>query len=398
MDQTVFIDWINIAQMHFRRSLPPAADGSPRWSEELPIVGDGVSMKGESFDEFEHEGEKFICLRPGEKFRYSIPSKQHRGSHSTSIRVRSDGSTVTLSGNAGRYDRPDNVFNYGIEDTVRKASACAMQVGLPAFTAGECHAKHSLSERDHALGLWYEYTGAVYRELHATRNYSTGNEALAKEYMGFAGGQRAARIAKGVYGDETIIYGALAKTDKPLHKALVIYRKAEEMLAHAKGDEAKKAVKSSLEYQFARDTGLVRFECKWGSHFLRDNRLRFMGEASMAKIISIFERETAFLLDVSPDRAVRLVSEIPSKLRLSALAWIRGDDLKVLLPKTTYFRHVKALRELGMDCAERRSGASNHSQAEQDLQAMLHALPRFNLRALECPEWYGLPYLDQEAA
>lgn len=383
MNQTIFIDWMNVAQRHF--------------FADLPIVGDGVSMKAESFEEAEYEGEKFLIVTPGENHRYSIPSKQARGSFDTSMRLRCDGSTVTLSGNPGRFDRRDNVFNYGIDDTVAKASAIVQQHGLPAFTTGQRQVKTSLSERDRDLGLWTEWTGAVYRELHATCNMSAGNEALAKEYMGYASGLRSARIAKGVYGDETIIYGSLAKKGKPLHKAIVIYRKAEEMLAHAKGDDAKKAVKASQEYEFARDTGLVRIECKWGSHFLRDNSLRFMGEATMAKIISIFERETAFLFDASPDRAVRLVSDIPRKLRLPALAWMRGDDLQHLMSKTTFWRVCKALRDYGLDVSERRSGASAESQAEKDLQAMLDSLPQFNLRPLTAPEWYGLPELKRAA-
>lgn len=380
---TVFIDWMNVAQRHFRA--------------DLPIVGDGVSMRGESFDEFDVDGEKFICLRPGKEFRYSVPSKQQKGSFSTSIRIRCDGSTVSLSGNPGRIDRQDNVFNYGIEETIGIASDRVALEGLPRFSAGECLNKNSVSERDLYHGLLHEWTGAFYRELHATQNMSAGNEALAKEYMGFAGGLRAARIAKGVYGDETIIYGSLAKKGKPLHKALVIYRKAEEMLAHAKGDDAKKAVKKSLEYEFARDTGLVRMELKMGAHFLRDNGLRYMGDASMARIISIFERETDFLMNASPDRAVRLVSDMPTKYRLAALAWMRGDDLRALLSRATYFRVVKGLRDYGLDCAERRAGSSGESQAERDLQAMLDALPSFNLRPLSCPEWYGLPEVRRAA-
>ena len=390
---TVFIDWMNIVQKHS----PKVVDGV---LVDLPIVGDGVTMKGESFDEFEHEGEKFICLRPGDKFRYSIPSKNHKGSHSTQLRIRCDGTTVTCSGNPGRYGRSNNVWNYGIDETVQRASDEVATYALPAFHPGTQWEKHSLNERDQKLGLWTEWTGAFYRELHATQNMSAGNEALAKEYMGYAGGLRAARIAKGVYGDETIIYGQLAKKGKPLHKALVIYRKAEEMLAHARGEEAKKAVKKSDEYIFARDTGLVRIELKMGSHFLRDNGLRFMGDASLRKIISIFERETSFLMDASPDRAVRLVSEMPRKLRLPALAWIRGDDLRQLLAERTYYRTVKALRDYGMDCAERRlvNGKPTESQAEHDLQTMLDALPAFNLRPLSCPDWYGLPELERKVA
>lgn len=383
MNSSVFIDWLNIAQRHS--------------GVDLPIVGDGVTMKGESFEQVEVDGRQFVVVTPGEQFKYQIPSKQHRGSFDTSLRLRSDGSTVLLSGNPGRFERTDNVFNYGIDDTVRLASEVVASYGLPAFSAGDCRSKPDPSDRDRELGLLAEWNGAVFRELHVTQNLSAGNEHLAKEYMAFASGLRAARIAKGVYGDETIVFGALARKGRPMHKAVVIYRKAAEMLAHAKGEEAKERVKKSQEYQFAMDTGLVRCECKWGSHFLRDNGLRYMGEANMAKIISIFQRETEFLRSANPDRAVRLVSDIPRKYRLAALAWIRGDDLSALLSRATYFRTVKGLRDYGLDVAERRVGASDENQAEQDLQAMLDRLPRFDLRPLAVPEWYCLPELKKAA-
>lgn len=383
----IFIDWLSIAQRHFH---------------DLPIVGDGVALRADSFEHFEHDGEKLACVRLGDKFRYSVPSKEHCGSHSTKLRIRSDGRTVTLSGNPGRQDRPDNVFNYGLDETYLKASQAVAAYGLPAFSPGECIAKHTISQRDQYHGLWTEWTGAVHREIHATKNYSAGNEALAREFMAFAAGKSAARLKKGVFGDESIIFGELAKKGKPLHKALVIYRKAEEMLAHAKGEDAKKRVKQSLEYEFARDTGLVRFELKMGRHYLRDNGLRFMGDASMGKIISIFERETDFLLNASPDRAVRLVSELPTKLRMSALAWIRGDDLAALLPRRTFFRHIKQLREYGLDCAVRRQFSDEEkaeaaAKAEHELSAMLASLPAFELRALGVPDWYGLPELAEAA-
>ena len=382
MSLPVFIDWFSGAQRH---------------SGDLPIVGDGVRLKGDSFEELEYENQKFYVVTPGEGFRYSVPSKQCRGSFDTSLRVRCDGSNVSLSGNPGRFGRPDNVFNYSIGETVGLANRVLESLNLPGFTPGECRTKASLSERDRELGLWTEWTGAVIRELHATCNFSAGNEALAKEFMNYASGLRSARIAKGVYGDESILFGRLSRPGKPIHKALLIYRKAEEMLAHAKGEEAKKAVKASLEYQFARDTGLVRFENKWGSHFLRDNGLRFLGEATMAKIISIFERETAFLFSANPDRAVRLVSDMPTRVRLAALAWLRGDDLKQLMSRATYFRTVKALRDYGIDASERRAGADKENPVERELQAMLDSLPTYNLIPLTPPEWYCLPEYREAA-
>lgn len=376
---SVFIDWLHIHQAH--------SDGN------LPVVGDGVSMKIDSLNWVEkQDDEMLVSINPGERFRYSVPSARHEGSHSTAVRLRCDGLQVTLSGNPGRFDRSDNLFSFGLEETVERASAIARQRGLPAFSPGDRRFADNLNERDAKLGLWERWTGAVYRELHVTQNLSAGNEALAKEYMLWAGSQRAARIAKGVYGDETIIFGSLAKKGKPLHKAIVVYRKAAEMLAHARGTEAKKAVLASPVYQWARDTGAVRVECKWGSHFLRDNALRYMGGTTMGQVISIFDRETGFLLGASPERAVRLVSDMPARLRLPALAWIRGDDLRQLLTERTYYRVLKGLRDYGLDVSEpRRDGVPG--QAERDLQTLLDGLPRFDLQIMQRPDWYELPAL-----
>lgn len=379
MTSSTFIDWMNVSQRHL------AAD--------LPIVGDGVRINGAEFEQIEHGGRNWLIVTPhSDGVKYSIPSKQARGSHDTSLRVRCDGSTVTLSGNVGRWERPDNVWNYDLDDTVALASQFVAAYGLPAFSAGECRAKSDVSAHDAEIGLWTEWTGAVFRELHVTRNFYVGSEPMAVECMRYMGGHRAARIAKGVFGDETIQFG---KRGGKLHKRVVVYRKAQEMLAHAKGEEAKKRVKASQEYQMARDMGLIRIECKWGSDFLRNNGLRFMGDATMAKVISLFEAETSFLRDCDPDRAVRVVSEMPAKLRAAALLWIDGRDLREVFSRATYFRHVKALRDYGIDASEPRDASAKGSE---ELQRLLDALPRFELRELPAPEWYGLPDVSRVAA
>ena len=378
---STFIDWISIAQRH------PGAD--------LPLVGDGVRVRGKEFEELvTSDGRKFYVITPNDDgLLYSIPRLQRRGSHDTSLLIRCDGSSVELSGNVGRFDRTDNVWNYDIHDTISKSGDLVESHGLPRFTAGECRTKADVSKHDYDLGLFTEWTGAVLRELHVTRNYETGSPKLAVEAMRYFSGLRAARLAKGVYGTETIVFG---KQKGKLHKRVVIYRKAEEMLAHAKGEDAKKRVRASQEFQMAYELGLIRSECKWGRDFLRDNGLRFIGDADMAKIIRLFDAETGFLHDVSPDRAARIVSDMPSKIRSAALHWIRGDDLRELYPRSTYFRHVKALRDYGIDASEPR-GIKTDGSVDQ-LQAMLDGLPQFELRELAAPEWYGLPDVSRRAA
>lgn len=391
--EPTFIDWIVVKQNHHRT--------------DLPIVGGDLRLKAKNIIELtrpapgDMEGEilEGIKIARGDLTGYALPSLHHKGSHSTALMVRCDGSTVAVSGNMGRWERPDNVFNYGIDDTIAKANAyLAEHHALPGFHTGDLVPRNSVSERDLGLGLTYEWTGAVLNELHATRNYCTGSDALSIEAMRHLGGMRAARISKTKWATETIRFGNLATKGKPLHKALVIYRKAEEMLAHAKGEEAKTRIKSSQEYQYARDLGLVRIECKWGPHFLRDNGCRFLGDATMSKIVSIFEAQTHFLFAATPDHEARLVIQLDPKIRSAALHWIRGDDLRTLYSRATFYRITKRLRdELGIDATEPRH-VDGRPNCEDALQRHLDALPCINLQPQTAPEWYGLPEIERRAA
>jgi len=379
VEDSTFVDWLYVAQRH---------------TGDLPIVGDGVRVSGDSFEIMEVDDEKFVVVRPGAVVRYSCPSKSHRGSHDTALRVRSDGNTVQLSGNVGRFERPNNVWNYAFDDTLEKASQIVQGLGLPPFFAGEETVKETVSKRDFDLGLMTSWCGAVVRELHVTRNYFAGNESLAIEVMKFFNGQRAARLSKGRHGNETVQFGDLAKKGKAFYKALVVYRKADEMLAHAKGEAKKHDVKKSPEYQMARDLGLIRVECKWGAHFLRDNGLRFVGGVTMGKLISLFDYETGFLMNATPDQAARVVSDLPNKVKAAAMLWLRGEDLRSIYSRATYFRMVKCLRDYGIDASEPRTGGQS---GETELQALLDALPRFDLKVLSVPDWYGLPEIRKAA-
>jgi hypothetical protein len=114
----------------------------------------------------------------------------------------------------------------------------------------------------------------------------------------------------------------------------------------------------------------------------------------MGKVISLFEAETGFLRDCDPDRAVRVVSEMPAKLRAAALLWIDGRDLREVFSRSTYFRHVKALRDYGIDASESRDKSP---RSDVELQRLLDGLPQFELRELPAPDWYGLPEIRRAA-
>ena len=46
-----------------------------------------------------------------------------------------------------------------------------------------------------------------------------------------------------------------------------------------------------------------------------------------------------------------VLETLPSKLRLVYSAWSSGEDLKRVLPETTFRRHRKALQQYGIDIA-----------------------------------------------
>lgn len=419
-----FIDWLDLKQDHLKthqlrhahrpkgeyQTAYEAADAAyldakARQFEPFDVYHGGVYARGVEVAEH-REGSNVYYLLGGaaeDQKNVGCGFKRgfHEGSHSTRIGLKSDGRIMHMSGNIGRIDRPNNLWNYGLSDTVAIANQVIRSKGLnlPEFSRGDQFLRDSISETDHRKGVspWF-WSGAVCNEIHVTRNYYAGSDALAVEIMRDMRGRRLARVAKASYGDETVSFGMPTRKGQRLHKGVVCYRKGPEMLAHAKGDDAKKAIKLTDEYQLAMDTGIVRVECKFGSHYLRENNQRYLGDLDMAQLIALYNRETAPLLLARPEQSVRLVSDMPRKLRMSALSWIDGHDLRALLPRTTFKTHRKALLEYGLDISEARNVANGRPNAEDALQRLLDALPQHSLQPMAAPDWYGLPDVSRRAA
>jgi|GEM_PF-1229039 len=397
-----FIDWIDLKQDH-RSTHMHKQTGCD--FQEFSVYHGGVYARGSDVV-LDRDGENVYFLIGGKASEAKSVGMgyrrgRHEGSYSTSVSLRSDGRIVQISGNVGRLDRADNLWNYGLTDTVDLCNRVVRGKGLdlPEFSRGSQFLRDSISETDRRkkVSPWY-WSGAVCNEIHVTRNFYAGSDAMAAESMRDMGGRRLSRIAKNAYGLETLSFGMPSRKGQRLHKAVVVYRKGPEMLAHAKGDDSRAAVKASPEYELAMDCGLVRVECKFGAHFLRENNQRYLGDLNMGKLVALYNRETAGLLLARPDQAVRLVDQMPSKLRMSALSWIDGRDLRSLLAYSTFKRHRRALLEYGLDISEPRNLAGGRPNAEEALQRMLDALPQHSLKPLSAPEWYGLPEVERVAA
>lgn len=385
-----FIDWIDLRQNHaYTHALRQTGTPYPGHKE----YNGGVRASGDELIAQTEDGKVFYLLSSSvdSKRGFKPLPGRRQGSYSTSVLLFSDGSNMRISGNVGRLDRPDNLWNYDWSDTFNLCNVEARAHGLPAFTHGDQILRDSISEDDRRKGVSpWKWTGAAVNELHVTRNFYAGSEALAIETMRDIQGRRLARVSKSAFGNESISFGMPNRKRQRLHRGVVIYRKAAEMLAHAKGDDAKKAVKASQEYQMAHELGLVRVECKFGALYLRGHNLRYTGDIDMGKLIALYNKETAGLLLARPDNTIRLVSDMPAKLRMAALSWIDGRDVRCLVSPATFRRYRKALLAFGLDISEPRR-VDGRPNAEDALQRLLDALPQHSLQPLSAPDWYGLP-------
>jgi len=314
-----FVDWLSIKQRHALDSLPIVADGRiiATNSEETEIEWD--SLKG----------------------------KHVKGSHETSLRLRCDGTEVTLSGNVGRFGRPDNLFTLGWDQTIEKANRILAAHGLPPFTPGEQVLKMSPSEYDRKNQLFLAYTGATVSNIHLTANLSTGSLDDAQSAIDWLDGQSMSHIKKGRVGSSTAQFGT-----KSGRKLLKFYIKSMEMLVHAKNAAERQVIKESLVYRFASTLGVVRAELECHRLMLRDHGLRYLGDITMEKLTHLFEQNVEILDRVKVDASSLDIAALPAPVRLTASAYLRGENLKSMLSQATWYRHAKILRGYGLDIAE----------------------------------------------
>lgn len=266
-----------------------------------------------------------------------------KGSHETAIRVKSHDGLVAIAGNPGRWGRPDNLFGLDLSATIVAANFILAAQSLPSFSAGNEYAsQHDTCE--------VHYTGARVWSVHLTQNYATGSPENAKAVINWLDTQSVARVKKSRLGGSTVVWGSLKYCQTEA------YIKADEMLAHAKGDEAKEAVRNSQTYKYALENGIVRVEVKAAKDYLKEKGLTYLGAWNMGTVHRIFAERTEVLHRVKADIEEFDIMHLPKSVRMTYAAWHRGEDVASLFAnRMTLYRHAKALRAFGFDITEKRN-------------------------------------------
>lgn len=269
-----------------------------------------------------------------------------QGSHSTAIRVKSIDDCVALAGNPGRFGKSDNLFGLDLPGTIAASNRILEAKGLPFFSSGTQTSTEVNSCELH-------YTGARIWSIHITQNFATGSQENAETVLNWVDTQSVARVKKSRLGKSTVVWGSLNYCQTE------IYIKADEMLAHAKGSEAKETIRQSKEYQYALENGVVRVEVKAAKDYLREHELTYLGAWDMGTVHRIFSERTEILNRTKFDSEEFNLMDIPFRYRATAAAWLRGEDVTVLFNnRMSLYRHAKQLRNFGIDITLKRNIAT----------------------------------------
>lgn len=304
-----------------------------------------------------------------------------QGSHDSRVRLASDGETLSMKGNPGRFGRSDNLFNLDFDQTIAAANRIAESQGFPAsaFVPGEQNpwTVSQLSKMDLSSGEVPEtpYTGARVWSIHLTQNYCTGSADNAKAVIDWANTQTMARVKKARLGLSTLVWGSLSYCQTEL------YIKADEMLAHAKGAEAKDRVRQSQEYQHALANGIIRLEVKCAKDFLKHRKLTYLGNWTMGTVLELFKEKAEILERCSVACAddEDILALLPSSTRVHAAAWMAGVDVSKHMSRRTFFRHAKVLRAYGIDICEKRN-----------VSVVRPKMREVSVTPASVPDWYRL--------
>jgi hypothetical protein len=279
-----------------------------------------------------------------------------RGSHESKMQIRSDGTTLSIKGNPGRWCRADNLFNLGFDETIAMSNKIVAEQGFPAdsFSVGrrDPFTRSQLAKFNPQDVPEDPWTGARLWSIHLTQNYTTGSPEAAKAVIDWLNTQSVARVKKSRLGLSTIIWGSIK------YRQTEVYIKADEMLAHCKTPEAKKAMRESDAYQYALSNGIIRLEVKCAKDFLKHRKLTFLGNWDMGTVIALFKEGSEILercaVAEAGDEAAILAS-LPAATRVHAAAWYAGIDVSQLMSRATFYRHAKTLRGYGIDISEPRN-------------------------------------------
>lgn len=338
-NNNTFCDWIRVSQTH---------------SGNIKVLTDGYVTHYDS---------------DGKPERYTEKSVRHEGSYSTIIIVRSDGKTVTVSGNFGRFNRPDNLFNYILDDFKKIVNKILQELGLPPFTDGELYEVEYKNKKGEIIQKTCT-TGARISEIHYTTNFATGSRENADQFIYLSGIRNINRQNVRAYKTgATYGEGSRFKSSK-------IYNKADDIQHWINKGKIEDSYYNRELIKFCNENGVVRFETQFRNILIREG-LNFWKTANHQRLNESFNQELETMAKTTEHLNY---SELPTRLRSTYLLYIKGTNLREVLSNGTFYRHRNELLKYGIDI-KNQDGINELTVRKNIIQ----------LTPLEMPDWYQLP-------
>jgi len=335
----MFIDWLTIHQ---------------DFDYQLPLIGD----RAFAVIDMTEQG-------AGEIITTKCPTINHEGSFSTSVHIRISGNRLTVSGNPSRINRIENLFGFfTIDQCVDVFNNLLTGYDLPHFTK--------------ATNIWFTQQsgdkqimctdGAVITELHITTNKCVGQGAEDDYLKGLSTQPYRNSIPRLHTNGKTCDW--LTKSGRGGRLIYPsIYNKAFELRLHALPKVRRSFGENSDEYKYLLDVieycelhGVVRFEQKLKSEFLRREKLSVYGFADCTKLIGLHDEFLNIDTKIQVEKMTleniteRLLREhvcentkAANATTLYAIQWACGASFD--LKKSSVKTHRARLRQIGIDIA-----------------------------------------------
>lgn len=327
MSGEIFVDWLTASQHHPQGGLPIVFSGIRSW--------------------FDTEG---VC-----RLERACPTTVG-GSFDTGVRVGCNGSRVFISGNVGRFGRRDNLFNFGWASTWGAANRILEGLALPPLGVA-CGVP---GDEGYA-------PGARVSRLDLTANFATGSDGQARAVIRWLAGRSVARMKRGLAGDESCWWS----NTRHMFKA---YLKGVEMRKHGAGSDDEVAA-------YCDEHGLVRVEVELKRRLLQEVGLDSVGAITDEKLAALFVEQTEIFRRVDRSEEPDILAALPSRYRMTAAAWLAGQDLRGVVSRATLFRHARVLRDYGIDILQVRN--------VENFPVRVRVV---DLQPLSMPEWYAAKY------
>lgn len=350
----VFCDWITIYQDHL--------DGG------LPVINDGFVVR---FEQDAFCGAAIDCatgarvpMFDATRAEYTVSRRiEHEGSFDTRVSLRCDGTRVELSGNVGRFGRPDNLFGPRVLETVEKANEILALMGLPPFTAVDKACPLARTDG-------FRQNNCVITRVDLTANFSTGSRDAAYRVINWMSGQGTARNC----GKNPRNYGnGVTWNEGSRRHYEKLYFKSDSLGQHVTDD-----VK-----QYCEDNGILRYEVSLKARELADRGLQnLVAWAQVSKgqrMENIIYGKFAEVLTRN-QVTVTEIQDIPGKLGLIARSYLNGENPYESLhhSERTTRRWRSQLMKYGIDIAQ-----------PIDVTRLTQRIRVIELQPLAAPSWYS---------